>query len=211
MSYRDQDTFNVHRNRLNCVNIPFNYPQILALASKFDIAEDAKDDGKLAGSPKLEASPPPSQPRSSQGGTDLSWSWRREVVFPPLSSGRPRRSPCCITMVLWTKTAAGIILTAALLLSRTTSEGKRSFSAFSLFRPPGGGGVSPGCADPERVAVTGAICTTQNPRFSRFSGTILKVWLSVSLKLANRCSVNEYLRTSKFSDSQKCALRLLIV
>lgn len=200
------------------MNIPFNYPQILALVGKFDIAEDAKDDGKLAGSPKLEASPPPpvpslpaSPPRSSQGGTDLSGSWRREVVFPSLSSGRPRRSPCCFTMVLWTKRAAGIILTAALLLSRTTSEGKPSFSAFSLFRSPGGGGVSPGCADPERVSVAGAICATQSPRFCRFSGTILKVWLSVSLKSANRCSVNEYLRTLKFSVSQKCALKLLIV
>lgn len=50
------------------MNIPFNYRQILALASKFKIAEYAKDDGKLAGLEVGGVAPPPPPPRLAPAG-----------------------------------------------------------------------------------------------------------------------------------------------
>lgn len=194
--------------------------------SSFDVAEDAKDGGKLEGSQKLEALlPPPASPclppphppasllGSSRGGTDLSRSWRRDVVFPPRSSGRHRRSFCRFTMDLWTKRAAGIVVLVALLLSRMTAEGEHSFPAFSLFyfSSPGGDGGSPGCADPEGIAFTGALWMTRDPRFCCFQVDIWTVSDSVLLKLDNCCLVHEYFKIWKFSLNKKTRLRLLIV
>lgn len=75
----------------------------------------------------LPALPPPAPlPGSSRCGTDLSRSWRREVVFP-LSLLRR------FTMDLCTKRATGIIVLVALLISRMTAEGEPIFPHFHLF------------------------------------------------------------------------------
>lgn len=159
--------------------------------------------------------PPPHPPASllgsSRGGTDLSRSWRRDVVFPPRSSGRHRRSFCCFTMDLWTKRAAGIVVLVALLLSRMTAEGEHSFPAFSLFyfSSPGGDGGSPGCADPEGIAPTGALWMTRNPRFCCFQVDIWTVSDSVLLKLDNCCLVHEYFKIWKFSLNKKTRIEVV--
>lgn len=71
------------------------------------------------------------------------------------------------------------------------SPGQPQKVSWASFPSPGGDGVSPGCAEPEKVAVTRALCTTQNPRFCHFLVGILKLLPYDSLKFGNRCSVHD--------------------